>query len=43
MQFFVRNPKFKDYRLLGRLEIYFDDRAEPNMAAYDDFPVLCVE
>lgn len=43
MQFFVRQPKLKDHRLLGRLEIYFDDRTKPNVVAYDDFSILCID
>lgn len=41
--FFVRNPKFKNHRLVGRLEVYFDDREEPGVFAYDSFSLLCIE
>lgn len=41
--FFFRNPKYKDHRILGRLEVYYDDRSEPNVEAYNDFPILCIE
>ena len=43
LQFFVRNPKYKDHRLLGRLEVYFDDRNDPHSIGYDNYTILCVE
>lgn len=43
MQFFVRNPRNKGYRLFGRLEIYYDDRKEPNNRVIDNYPVVCID
>ncbi|TWU19223.1 hypothetical protein Poly21_13940 [Allorhodopirellula heiligendammensis] len=43
LRFYVRNPKWKDYRLIGRLEIYFGDRRSPDHITFDNYPVLCVE
>jgi len=43
LRFYIRNPKWKDYRFIGRLEIYFGDRKSPDHVAYDNFPILCTD